>query len=72
MRALIAASALMSFVSASTLPYLAQAQTPAGSFKTVGDGKRAKQQKQEKKAQIQPPASAAPHLILEDRDDRKM
>jgi hypothetical protein len=57
MRALIATFALMAFVTVSTLPDLAQAQTPAG--------KQVTKHKKPRKAQLQlpPPEPVAPSLI---------
>jgi hypothetical protein len=72
MRALIVAFAMMSFVAASTLPDLAQAQTPAGTLKPAGAPKQAAKHRKVKKVQFQSPAPAAPTLIYEDRGGPKM
>jgi hypothetical protein len=76
MRVAMAAIALMSFVAAATFSDLAQAQTPAGSFKSAYAGKQAGNHKKGRKAQLQArapaPAPAAPTSIYEERPGPKM
>jgi hypothetical protein len=75
MKAPMAAIALMSFVAAATLPDLAQAQTPAGSFKSAYAGKQVVKHKKTRKAPLQsqaPGAPAPPTPTLEERPGPKM
>jgi hypothetical protein len=73
MRAPLVALASMAFVAASTLPELAQAQTPAKSFKPAGVGKQIVKHKKVRKAQSPAPSlPAAPVPILEERPGPKM
>jgi hypothetical protein len=58
MKMLIAILALSSFVAASTIPYVAQAQTPASDSKPAG--KKAAKKKEAKKAPARSRAPSAP------------